>query len=124
MVGCTCRGCSSRDPRDKRLRVSALVRSERTSILIDTSIDFRQQMLTHDIRHIDAVFYTHHHYDHIGGFDDLRGFQFLRKPSPKCFALIETATHIKQTFPYAFGAATQAGGGLPNVPLEVINDQP
>lgn len=120
MIGCSCKVCTSSDLRDKRLRVSALVESDATTILIDTSADFRQQMLTHSVKKIDAVLYTHFHYDHIAGFDDLRAFQFLRLPLPKCYANQETFDVIKRTFAYAFGEAKQYGGGVPSIPFEII----
>lgn len=124
MIGCHCRTCLSMDPRDKRLRVSALLQTESTTVLIDTSADFRQQMLTHDVTRIDAIFYTHQHYDHIAGFDDLRAFQFLHRKSPKCYANQETYEYIKHSFAYAFGAAIQSGGGLPQVSFSVIDNDP
>jgi phosphoribosyl 1,2-cyclic phosphate phosphodiesterase len=124
MIGCECRTCRSEDWRDKRLRVSALIEQGSTTILIDTSADFRQQMLTYDVKHLDAIFYTHSHYDHIAGFDDLRAFQFLHRKAPPCYANEETAEYIKQTFPYAFGRATQAGGGLPTITFTIIDSAP
>jgi phosphoribosyl 1,2-cyclic phosphate phosphodiesterase len=124
MIGCTCRVCRSDDPRDKRLRVSALIEYAGSNILIDTSADFRQQMLGLDVRNLDAILYTHSHYDHISGFDDLRAFQFLAKKSPMCYAARDTFSYIRRTFPYAFGDAPQAGGGLPNIPFTVIEQEP
>lgn len=124
MIGCGCRICRSTDPRDKRLRVSVLIEHEERNILIDTSADFRQQMLLHKVTHLEAILYTHSHNDHIAGFDDIRAFQFLMRKAPACYADGPTAAHIRRTFDYAFGAATQAGGGLPEVPLVVIDEQP
>lgn len=125
MIGCHCRTCTSTDPRDTRLRVSALIQSETTNIVIDTSADFRQQMLTAGIRDLDAVLYTHHHTDHIAGFDDLRAFQFLRRRMPRCYALEETYRVIQRTFPYAFGLVENTGGGgVPNIKFTTITDEP
>ncbi|HET6511218.1 MAG TPA: MBL fold metallo-hydrolase [Candidatus Kapabacteria bacterium] len=121
MIGCQCRTCLSEDPRDKRLRVSALIQTASTNVLIDTSADFRQQMLRHDVRRIDGIFYTHFHYDHISGFDDLRAFQFLHRKSPKCYANQETYEYMKRMFAYAFGGAKQSGGGLPEVDFAVVD---
>src|ERR1041385_582133 len=124
MVACDCIVCRSNDPRDKRLRVSVLIEHEDKNIVIDTSADFREQMLRHRVSHLEAVIYTHHHYDHIAGFDDLRAFQFLRKKAPTCYADKATADNIKRVFNYAFGAAMQKGGGLPEVPLQTIGTEP
>jgi phosphoribosyl 1,2-cyclic phosphate phosphodiesterase len=120
MIGCQCRVCLSDDPRDKRLRVSALLQTDTSTVLIDTSADFRQQMLSHGVRRIDGIFYTHFHYDHISGFDDLRAFQFLHRKSPKCYANEETIEYIKRMFAYAFGGAKQSGGGLPQVDFALV----
>lgn len=121
MIGCQCRTCLSIDPRDKRLRVSALLQTETTTVLIDTSADFRQQMLAHNVRKLDAIFYTHYHYDHIAGFDDLRAFQFLYRKSPHCYADKATYDHLRDMFGYAFGGKTaHSAGALPQVDFTVL----
>lgn len=73
-VGCECRVCTSSDSHDKRLRASVLVETAGMRLLIDPSPDFRQQALRLRLADIDAVLVTHSHYDHVGGFDDLRPF--------------------------------------------------
>ena len=73
-VGCYCPVCRSDAPEDKRLRCSALVETRGLKLLIDVSPDFRQQALTAQITTLDAALITHSHYDHVGGFDDLRPF--------------------------------------------------
>ena len=73
-IGCQCEVCTSKDPRDWRLRASILVETEGKRILIDCGPDFRWQMITNKIYHFDAVLVTHEHYDHVGGLDDLRPF--------------------------------------------------
>ncbi len=124
MIGCPCNVCHSTDPRDKRLRVSALIEHGNDNILIDTSADFRQQMLAHHVTHLEAILYTHEHYDHIAGFDDIRAFQFLNKKAPVCFASESVATRLRTSFDYAFGAAKQSGGGLPQVQITGIDECP
>jgi phosphoribosyl 1,2-cyclic phosphate phosphodiesterase len=100
-----------------RLRPSVLIRVNSVQLLIDTSSDFRQQMLRHRITQIDGVLYTHHHFDHIGGFDDLRQYNYLQNGSMPVYGLDETLEEIRMTFRYAFGAARQEGGGLPSAQL-------
>jgi phosphoribosyl 1,2-cyclic phosphate phosphodiesterase len=124
MIGCKCKTCRSKNPRDKRLRVSVLIEHRKNNIVIDTSADFRQQMLTHRVTHLEAVLYTHQHYDHIAGFDDLRAFQFLKQKAPVCYATKLVAERLRKTFDYAFGAAMQTGGGLPEVDIVEIDDLP
>lgn len=73
-IGCQCRVCQSISPKDKRLRCSALVETERTRLLIDCGPDFRQQVLPLPFRRIDGILITHAHYDHMGGMDDIRPY--------------------------------------------------
>ena len=97
-LNCTCEVCRSADPRDARLRCSALVEVQGKTLLIDCGPDFRQQMLHRPTPAIDAVLLTHEHYDHVAGIDDLRPFgdvdiygeervcQAVRRNLPYCFA--------------------------------------
>ena len=73
-IGCECRVCRSTDPKDKRLRCSALVETDQTRLLIDCGPDFRQQILPQPFRRIDGILITHAHYDHMGGMDDVRPY--------------------------------------------------
>ena len=73
-IGCTCAVCTSKDPRDCRLRTSTLVYTDDATILLDCGPDFREQMLRVPFGKIDAVLISHEHYDHVGGLDDLRPF--------------------------------------------------
>jgi phosphoribosyl 1,2-cyclic phosphate phosphodiesterase len=122
-IGCRCNTCTSDDPRDKRLRTSLLIESETTTIVIDTSPDFRQQMLAADVRKLDAVIYTHQHFDHIGGFDDIRAFNYIsRKPMP-IYLSEDTYVRLKRTFYYAFEEPEQMGGGVPMVDVNIIDSK-
>lgn len=79
-VGCGCATCQSADPRDKRLRSSALlVTADGTRILIDCGPDFRQQARHIGLDRIDVVLLTHEHYDHVYGLDDLRTIAWERE---------------------------------------------
>lgn len=130
IVGCHCRACTSSDPKDKRLRVSLYIETDKKingkplRILIDTSPDFRQQMLVNNITDIDAVLYTHYHVDHIMGLDDIRQINQLHKKYVELFANNETAYRIKQTFSYIFDENTYKGGGIPLVNLHEIDLKP
>jgi phosphoribosyl 1,2-cyclic phosphate phosphodiesterase len=120
-IGCRCETCRSNDARDTRLRPSVLLGAGGTTILVDTSSDFRQQMLRHGVHRIDAVLYTHHHFDHIGGFDDLRQYNYLQKTAMLVFGLEETLEELRTTFRYAFGGAAQMGGGVPSAILSIVS---
>jgi phosphoribosyl 1,2-cyclic phosphate phosphodiesterase len=102
MVGCDCRVCTSEDKRNHRTRTSALIRVDGVHILIDTSIDYRYQMLRAGAKKLDAVIYTHYHVDHILGMDDLRSLNILNKQNIPIFASPDTLRNIKRVFKYAF----------------------
>ncbi len=102
MVGCSCRVCSSDNPRDKRTRASLLIRHLNRNILVDTSTDLRIQALQHGIKCVDAVLFTHSHADHVNGIDDLRGFFFLHKKTIPCFASASTLVSLQSGFRYIF----------------------
>ena len=71
-IGCQCDVCQSVDKRDKRTRCSSFIEYEGAKLLIDCGPDFRFQAIENKVYHADAVLFTHHHIDHIGGTDDLR----------------------------------------------------
>ena len=123
-VACDCATCTSTDPRDRRLRTSLLIESETTTVVIDTSMDFRQQMLKHNVMQIDGVVFTHHHFDHIGGFDDIRPYNFRSKSALPVFCMAETYAVLESTFPYAFGKTTSTGTSVPSVDVTIIDDSP
>jgi phosphoribosyl 1,2-cyclic phosphate phosphodiesterase len=90
----------STDPRDKRLRVSALVETAEARILIDCGPDFRTQMLGIPFDRLDGVLLTHEHYDHTGGIDDLRPFALFGDIDVYADEL--THRHLHERLPYFF----------------------
>ena len=102
VIGCHCDVCSSDNPRNKRLRASVLVRSESTTILVDSCPDLRQQALRHNLTAIDAVIYTHEHLDHTTGFDDMRAFCWRRDDRLPLYAGSSCLAHLKRMFAWAF----------------------
>ncbi|MCX6165665.1 MAG: MBL fold metallo-hydrolase [Ignavibacteriae bacterium] len=101
IIGCKCDTCLSENPKDKRLRASAYVEVDGLKILIDTSIDFRQQMLRAGISDLDVVLFTHHHVDHIFGMDDLRQINQRHRKFIDIYGNKLTLNEIKITFRYA-----------------------
>lgn len=100
-VGCHCPVCESNDPRDKRLRSSALLETETTRVLIDCGPDFRQQIMPFEFKPINGVLLTHIHYDHVAGIDDFRPFCVFGPVN--IYANQATVDALKVTMPYCFG---------------------
>jgi phosphoribosyl 1,2-cyclic phosphate phosphodiesterase len=95
--------CDPEEPRNRRTRVSIVVESAAgTRILVDTSTDLRQQLLTAGIAAVDAVVWTHDHADHCHGIDDLRPMRYGRDAPLPGYASNETAARLRQRFSYVF----------------------
>jgi phosphoribosyl 1,2-cyclic phosphate phosphodiesterase len=121
VIGCDCEVCHSDDPRDTRLRTSALIRVDDVILLIDTSPDFRYQMLRSGTRHIDAVLYTHMHADHTAGIDDMRRFNALQQEWIPAFAPENAARDLHQRYGYVFADTFPHFGMKPDLDLKVID---
>lgn len=111
-LGCECPVCTSSDSRDKRTRPSVAIRwtddaGQPRCVVIDTGPDFRRQALREKLNHIDAVFYTHSHADHILGLDDLRPLSFRNGGNIPLYAEEATARVIERIFDYTFDPHSQ-----------------
>lgn len=105
--------CDPDEPKNRRTRCSILIErwegdanpppeSERTVILIDTSPDLREQILRTDIRHIDALFYTHEHADQSHGIDDLRAIAYSMRRIIPTYMNEATGRELFDKFEYIF----------------------
>ena len=94
--------CNPDNPKNTRRRAGLLVEIGNTKIQIDTSQDFRCQMIDNSITDLDAVLYTHAHADHISGIDDLRPITQLRGKGLNVYAAQEHLIEIKKRFGYVF----------------------
>ncbi len=124
LIGCKCKTCKSKNPKDKRLRASAFIETKDAKILIDTSIDFRQQMLKSKITDIDAVLFTHHHVDHIFGMDDLRQINQRLDKYIDIYGNKATIEEIKITFRYIFDEELIRYKAVPLVNIHTIKNEP
>jgi phosphoribosyl 1,2-cyclic phosphate phosphodiesterase len=134
-IGCKCEVCQSTDPRDKRLRPSILVQfreavpadadhpipSVLRNVVIDTTPDFRAQVLKSGIERLDAVLYTHAHADHILGLDDVRPFNYFQREVIPLYGTEETFKVIQRVFEYAFKVSEST---VPKLELRVIDGSP
>lgn len=122
MVACPCPVCASSDRKDKRLRSSILVQSGTTTLVVDTTPDFRYQMLREKVRTLDAVIFTHPHKDHIAGLDDVRAYNFFLQRPMNIYANEMTQESIVREFPYAFADIKYPG--IPDIRLNRIDREP
>jgi phosphoribosyl 1,2-cyclic phosphate phosphodiesterase len=99
-LGCNCAVCTSADARNKRTRPSIAVLWDGHAVVVDTGQDFRSQVLREGIQHIDAVFYTHAHADHILGMDDLRPLSFEHPNGLPLYADEATSSALHRIFEY------------------------
>jgi phosphoribosyl 1,2-cyclic phosphate phosphodiesterase len=94
--------CDPKNKKNYRTRCSALINSKNENILIDTSPDLRQQLLRHNIKKIDKVFYSHMHADQTHGINDLRSFFINSRKQINVFADYATSKYLKHSFSYCF----------------------
>lgn len=122
LIGCDCQVCLSTNPKDRRLRTSIKISTETTTVVIDTTPDFRYQMLRTNTTKLDAIVFTHPHRDHYAGLDDIRPFNFFYNNPMPIYANALTQDAIKRDFYYAFEEHKDAG--LPEMFLHTIDKAP
>jgi phosphoribosyl 1,2-cyclic phosphate phosphodiesterase len=99
-----------------------MVQSATTTIVVDTTPDFRYQMLREKVKQLDAVLLTHPHKDHIAGIDDTRPFQFFSHKSTEIYGNKMSLEGIKKEIPYAFQELKYPG--VPKINLHEISLDP
>jgi phosphoribosyl 1,2-cyclic phosphate phosphodiesterase len=131
---CECSVCLSGEAKNHRTRSSIAVFFDNAiNIIVDTSSDFRQQVLREKIKKIDAILYTHQHSDHILGIEDIRGYNFATQKNMPIYATEKCLSHIKKNFDYIFEPdLNYLGGPLPQIEsytfdyyqtLEIFNNE-
>ncbi len=123
VIACRCGVCTSTDPKDSRLRTSALLSlDDSKNILFDIGPDFRQQMLHHRVDHLEAILITHAHRDHVAGLDDIRSFNYVQHRKMDVFLNAEAEVTIRRDYHYIFSPHIYPG--LPEADLHQVDDEP
>ncbi|MBE7201486.1 MAG: MBL fold metallo-hydrolase [Parafilimonas terrae] len=127
-VGSGWGACDPNEPRNRRRRCSILVERQgegageggRTSVLIDTSPDLREQLLDAEVQRLDGVLFTHAHADHTHGIDDLRPLVIRMRSRIPVYADRRTRGLLTARFGYCF--ETPEGSDYP--PILDMHDLP
>lgn len=106
-IGCGCAVCTSGDPKDARLRTSALIEwadpdGVGRAVLIDAGPDLRQQSLRHGLRRLDAILFTHNHVDHTFGLDEVRRFNLIMRTAIDVYGSAHTLGHLRRVYGHIF----------------------
>ena len=115
-VGPNWGACDPDDPRNRRRRASVLIQRQadrgrdgeparhnaKTSVLVDSSPDVREQLISARVGLLDAVVYTHDHADHTHGIDDLRMAAFNAKRKVDVYFDATTRASLTSRFAYCF----------------------
>lgn len=99
---CTCATCHSKNPKNSRMRTSAIIQIGSERLLIDAGPDIRHQVMKFEIPTIDALFITHTHYDHVAGMEELRTFNFRKEAPIPCYLSAESMEALKKLYYYHF----------------------
>lgn len=122
VIACGCQVCSSKDPKDKRLRSSVMITLNDENYVIDTGPDFRQQMLSNNVQTLRAILYTHEHKDHVAGMDDVRAFNFKEQRDMEIFCSERVEEALIREFYYVFESVKYPG--VPVVNINRIYNEP
>jgi len=122
MIACNCAVCTSNDPHDKHLRSSILIEENGKNVVIDSGPDFRYQMLRAQVKHLEAVVFTHEHKDHIAGLDDIRAFNYFQNSAIDVYASLRVQEALKREFFYIFSDYQYPG--IPQINLKTIGLEP
>ncbi|MEN8811310.1 MAG: MBL fold metallo-hydrolase [Flavobacteriales bacterium] len=123
VIACDCEVCVSQNEKDKRLRVSVLIETEKNTLVIDSGPDFRTQMLRAKVQNIDGILYTHEHKDHVAGMDDVRPFCFKHKKEIEIYAHERVLSQLRQEFHYVFDERFNYPG-IPRINANTITNEP
>ena len=112
--------CNPDNPKNRRRRCSLLIERTgahgRTSALVDTSPDLREQLIDAEVDWLDGVLYTHEHADHTHGLDDLRALSMKHQRRLDIYVDEPTWRVLFMRFGYCF--VTPPGSNYPPIAKE------
>ncbi|MDX1463988.1 MAG: MBL fold metallo-hydrolase [Marinirhabdus sp.] len=123
VIGSTHPVCLSNDSRDKRLRVSVLLKWANSIYVIDCGPDFRQQMLREKVQYLNGILLTHEHSDHTAGLDDIRPFSF-QTGKVDFYAHKRVFESLHERFGYIFETENKYPGAPTINEIEIDKDKP
>ncbi|MDR2794953.1 MAG: MBL fold metallo-hydrolase [Holosporaceae bacterium] len=116
--------CNKNNEKNIRTRSSIILETENTFLLVDMSPDLRQQLLIYEscrnrsaeshsvngeknslgssFSKVDGVIFTHAHYDHTSGINELRPIFFKSGRNLEIYSNAECIASIKNMFFYLF----------------------
>ena len=121
-IGCDCPVCTSKDPRDRRLRTAVIVEEAGRRILVDTPPELRLALLAAGVGAVDAVLYTHDHADHTHGIDDLRSLSGAKRGTLPVYGPADTLERMRAKFEYVFdpGKSVIPGSARPSITASAL----
>lgn len=99
-----------------------MVETDTQCVVVDAGPDFRQQMLNHNVLHLNGILITHEHTDHIFGLDDIRAFNWVQRQPTDIYAEERVQTAIRRIFDYVFAAFKYPG--IPQMHLHLLQNKP
>ncbi len=94
--------CNPANPKNTRTRSSVLIQTKKTTVLIDTSPDIKQQLWAKKVFHLDGLIYTHVHYDHCGGAEDVHKMLMDSDQVLPVYACKQDIKMLTDKFDYVF----------------------
>jgi phosphoribosyl 1,2-cyclic phosphate phosphodiesterase len=112
--------CDPDNPKNRRRRCSLLIErtgpNGKTTVLVDTSPDLREQLIAAGVQNLDGVLFTHDHADHSHGIDDLRPLVLFQRRRVDVYLDAITSKALHEKFRYCF--ETPSGSSYPPIVTE------
>jgi len=110
--------CDPSNSKNRRTTPSILIEDNGSKLLVDMGPDFKEHSITHQIRDLDGVIFTHAHADHIMGMYNLPIFmKYYQDQNLPLYADRFTRREIEKVFWYMFDPAINVEYSGPGRPL-------